>query len=342
MKTEFDFPKVELHCHLDGSFRPETLFELAEQNHVELPWSDPVSYMKWVRIHANSGSVNEYLKMFDDPIRVMQKPEALERLTFELIEDLREDHVCYAEIRFAPQLHTAEGMTQRDAIEAVLCGRKKALEKYSDISIGILACMMCVGPETANWDKNMETVKIAPDYLGKGLVGIDLAGAEGFVPLNNFAPLFEEASRLGVPFTCHAGDSQGPDTVRDAMDFGAVRIGHGHHVYNSPALARKAIEKGITIEVCPTSNIQCLTQPSYEQHPAKNLLMMGLPVTINTDNRTLAGVTLESEYQHCLKEMGFTEKDLVLMNLNAINAAFCSEAEKEPVRKALEQALTQY
>ena len=322
MKTEFDFPKVELHCHLDGSFRPETLFELAEQNHVELPWSDPVSYMKWVRIHANSGSVNEYLKMFDDPIRVMQKPEALERLTFELIEDLREDHVCYAEIRFSPQLHTAEGMTQRDAIEAVLCGRKKALEKYSDISIGILACMMCVGPETANWDKNMETVKIAPDYLGKGLVGIDLAGAEGFVPLKNFAPLFEEASRLGVPFTCHAGDSQGPETVRDALDFGVTRIGHGHHIIYDPDLCQRAIASGITLELCPTSNVQCMSVPSYREHPLKALYRMGMLTTISTDNKTMSHVTLDDEYDHCIHDMGLSEKDMIQMNLNMQMVAF--------------------
>ena len=120
-------------------------------------------------------------------------------------------------------------MTQRQAVEAVLEGRRQGSEARPGIDIGILLCMMCVGPETANWEANAETVETAAEYLGQGVVGIDLAGAEGIVPLRNFAPLFQLAREKRIPFTCHAGDSPGPDTVADALDFGARRIGHGQH-----------------------------------------------------------------------------------------------------------------
>ena len=197
--------------------------------------------------------------------------------------------------------------------------------------------MMCVGPETANWEANRETVELAPEYLSRGVVGVDLAGAEGIVPLKNFAPLFRRAAELGVPFTCHAGDSQGPDTVRHAMDFGAKRIGHGHRIYEDPALCRRAAAEGVTLEICPTSNIQCKTQPSYAAHPAKKLLDMGIGVCINTDNMTLAGVELADEYRHCLSEMGFTPADLVEMDRCAIRASFAPQEVKERILSALDE-----
>ena len=148
------------------------------------------------------------------------------------------------------------------------------------------------------------------------------------VPLRNFHPIFDLARELGLPFTCHAGDSQGPDTVRDALDFGAKRIGHGHHIFDDPTLWQRAIQNGVTLEICPTSNIQCKTQPSYALHPAKKLLDAGLRVCISTDNMTLAAVTLEDEYRHCVADMGFAPDDLRTMARFALDAAFLPEQEK--------------
>lgn len=333
----YSFPKMELHCHLDGSFRPETLYEFASRYSIPMPAESVESYKSLIRRQANAGSVNEYLKMFEDPIKCMQTEEALSRFTYELIEDLAHQGLAYAEIRFAPQLHTASGLSQDEAIQAVLNGRDKAMDTYPQIHVGMIACMMCIGPETVNWEENMQTVISASHFIGKrtGLYAVDLAGAEGIVPLSSFAPLFDRIKELHLPFTCHAGDSQGPQTVKDAMAFGAKRIGHGHHIYFDPALCRQAVKDGVTLEICPTSNVQCMTVPSYEEHPAKNLLDMGLHVTINTDNMFLAGVTLDSEYDHCLNDMGFEYRDLIRMNLNSINAAFCPEEVKRPIREKL-------
>jgi len=335
---KYSFPKIDLHLHLDGSFRTPTIWELAMQQGVEMPAESPEGFEEWMKKCSYSGSVNEFLLMFDVTTQVMQDRDSLIRLTRELIEDIAAQGVVYAEIRFAPQLHTRKGMTQREAIEAVLEGRRQGMEK-TGIDIGIICCMMCVGNETVNWDANMETAMITHEYLDKGVVCIDLAGAEGIVPLSNFAPLFAKAKELGTPIICHAGDSQDWRTVKDAIDMGAQRIGHGHHIYENPALSRYAAEHGIALEICPTSNVQCQTRETYELHPAWNLYSIGIPVTINTDNMTMSRVTLDDEYDHCLKEMGFEYEDLILMNINSAKVSFMKEEKKKEVLAELERCL---
>ncbi|MBR5754589.1 MAG: adenosine deaminase, partial [Erysipelotrichaceae bacterium] len=226
---KYTFPKIDLHLHLDGSFRPETVWELVQEQGVEMIADSLEGYREWIDKCVNSGSVNEYLEAFVAPLAVMQDEKSIARITKELIEDIADQGVAYAEIRFAPQLHVNKGLTQRQAIEAVLEGRRQGMESRPDIKIGIICCLMCQGPETVNWDANMETAQIVHEYLDKGVVCMDLAGAEGFVPLSNFAPLFKVARDHGTPVICHAGDSQDWTTVKDAIDMGAVRIGHGHH-----------------------------------------------------------------------------------------------------------------
>ena len=336
---KYPFPKIDLHLHLDGSFRPETVWQLVQEQGVESPADTPEGYREFIDKCVHSGSVNEYLKAFDAPLLVMQDKESIIRITRELIEDLAKLGLAYAEIRFAPQLHTQKGLSQDDAIEAVLEGRRLGMEAYPEISISIICCMMCVGPETANWDANMETARITHKYLDKGVVAIDLAGAEGIVPLSNFAPLFKVAREFNTPITCHAGDSQDWQTVKDAIEMGATRIGHGHHIYENPELCRYASDHNIALEICPTSNIQCRTRASYPLHPAWNLYSMGIPVTINTDNMTMSRVTLDDEYDHCLKEMGFEYEDLILMNINSVKYSFMKEEEKGKLIARLERYL---
>ena len=337
--SNYNFPKIDLHLHLDGAFRFSTIWELAEKQNVKMPKDTLEEYISYIRYSANCGSVNQYLRMFDDPQKVMQDYESLSRITFELIEDLYHQGLGYAEIRFAPQFHTQKGMSQFVATEAVLEGRKKALEKYPTMHANILACMMSLGPTSVNEKENYETIEVCKKYRNDGLVGIDLAGAEGIVPLSDFAPFFAKAKEASLNMTCHAGDSQGPDTVRDAINFGVTRIGHGHHIYEDQTLCEVAKEKQIALEICPTSNIQCLTEPTYELHPAKKLFDMGIPVTINTDNMTLAGTTLDEEYDHCINQMGFSRKDIIQMNINSIKASFADETTKEEILSKLNEAL---
>ena len=336
---KYAFPKADLHLHLDGSFRPSTIWELVREQGVPMPADSLEGYVEWMKKCSQSDSVNEYLKMFDPPLQVMQDERSLIRVTKELIEDLAKQGLAYAEIRFAPQLHTFKGMSQRQAIEAVLEGRRQGLAENPEIRIGIICCMMCIGTEDLNWDANMETAKITHEYLDKGVVCMDLAGAEGFVPLSKFAPLFKTASDLGTPLICHAGDSQDWHTVKDAIEMGARRIGHGHHVYENPELSRYCADHEIALEICPTSNVQCQTRESYTMHPAYNLYAIGVPVTINTDNMTMAGITLDDEYDHCINEMGFEYEDLILMNMNSIKYSFLKEDEKKEILDRLQKCL---
>lgn len=289
-------PKIELHLHLDGAVPPETMWRMAQEKHVSLPVDTLDEFYAWLVKTADCRDVNTYLARFELPLQLMQDAPGITRITCDVLTTLARQGHIYDELRFAPQLHTRAGLRQQDAIEAVLAGREQALRAFPDYRCGILLCCMCIGPETANMAENLETVRLTQEYLGSGVVGMDLAGAEGIVPLRNFHPIFDLARELGLPFTCHAGDSQGPDTVRDALDFGAKRIGHGHHIFDDPTLWQRAIQNGVTLEICPTSNIQCKTQPSYALHPAKKLLDAGLRVCISTDNMTLAAVTLEDEY----------------------------------------------
>lgn len=335
-------PKINLHLHLDGSFRMDTIWKLAHDQNVQMPAKTIEDYEAFIRKCANAKDVNEYLKMFDTPLKCMQDKASITRITEELIEDLAHQGYIYAEIRFAPQLHTQKGLTQAGATEAVLEGRNNALKKYPKLRIGILTCMMCIGIDTLNQKENMETVEVCKQYLGKGVVGIDLAGAEGFVPLSNFGTLFAKAKEYGLPMTCHAGDSQGPDTVKDAMDFGVTRIGHGHHVYFDQELVERAKENKVLFEICPTSNVQCQTVPSYAKHPMKPLYDQGVLVSVNTDNDTFAGIHITDEYAHCINDMGFTVDDIFQMNINAANAAFVTEEERKELLHILETARKEY
>ena len=331
----YPFPKVDLHLHLDGSMLPETAWELAHERGIAMPADNLEDFRTFIIVTAECRGVNEYLRRFDVPLSILQDKASLSRVTRELIELLATQGLAYAEIRFAPQLHTRKGLTQRDAIEAVLQGMNEGLALCPSISIGILLCAMCVGVETVNEAENLQTAELAKEFLGRGVVGLDLAGAEGIVPLKNFAPVFARARALGVPLTCHAGDSQGPETVQDALDFGTKRSGHGHHIALDLALCARAIRDGVTLEICPTSNIQCETQPSYEAHPLKQLIDMGVSCTINTDNMILSGIDLEQEYDHCLNEMGLSYADLIRCNINSVRASFMDEEKKSSLIEEL-------
>ena len=331
----YPFPKIDLHLHLDGSMLPETAWELARERNIPMPADTLEEFRNFIVLTADCKSVNEYLKRFEMPLSILQDRDSLARVTRELVSLLSAQGLAYAEIRFAPQLHTRKEMAQRDAVEVVLSGLREVLAECPSIQAGILLCAMCIGSEKANEAENLLTVELAKEFLGQGVVGVDLAGAEGIVPLSRFAPVFARASKLGVPFTCHAGDSQGAGTVKAALDFGAKRIGHGHHIVLDRALCARAIRDGVTLEICPTSNIQCQTQPSYEAHPLKRLIQMGIPCTINTDNMILSDISLDQEYDHCIREMGLSYADLIRCNINSARAAFLADAPKAALIEAL-------
>ncbi|MBQ7888683.1 MAG: adenosine deaminase [Erysipelotrichaceae bacterium] len=327
--------KVELHLHLDGSLDMETAYRLAkERNVIDETWTYDQFKTKMM-VPSDNPSLEECLKCFDFPIAIMQDKEALSECTYTLIRNLNELGLIYAEIRFAPQVHCQKGLSQDEVIEAVLDGKKRAEKDFPNIKTGIINCCMTYGNAKINEEANLETIRATKRFLGKGVVAADLAGAEGLCPILDFKPLFDLAKELEVPYTIHAGEAGPASFVKDAMDMGAWRIGHGGHCTEDPEVLQEVIDKGIVLEVCPTSNIQCHCQPSYEEHAIIELFRKGAHVTINSDNMTLSRVNTHSEIDKAMTLMGFSEADIRKMTEYAIQAAFLSDEEKAELMKKI-------
>ncbi len=313
---------VDLHLHLDGSLRPQTVWELAEDRKIALPAENLGELKKLLTAPENCKSLNEYLERFDLPLLVLQDEAALERAAYELVEDLALQGLEYAEIRFAPQLSAKEGLSQDKVTASVIEGMNRALHKYSTIRTALILCCM---RDDKNKRENMETIETAGRYLGKGVAAVDLAGAEGLFKTSCFQELFERAKELNIPFTIHAGEADGPESVWKALEYGAKRIGHGVRAIEDEALMEKLAEEKITLEMCVTSNIQTKTVKDRKSHPIRKFFDRGIHVTVNTDNMTVSDTTLEKEYRLLKEEYGFTEEELEKMNRYALEAAFLKE-----------------
>lgn len=310
---------VELHLHLDGSLRPETVWELAKEQGVELPAksAEEVKYM--MEVPEDCKTLEEYLERFDLPLLVLQKADAIERVTFELVEDLAKEGVEYAELRFAPQFSIKAGLTQDEVVEAAIRGAERGMKMYPQIRVGLILCCM---RGADNEELNMQTVETAKKYLGDVVCAVDIAGAEGLFPTENFAPVFAKVREYGVPMTLHAGEAAGPDSMKTALSFGTKRIGHGVAAINDPELIKRLIDENVTLEVCVTSNYHTKVVPAIRMHPIHKLLEAGVHVTVNSDNRTCSRTTLQKEKEVLKEELGFTDEEIEKMQEYAWEARF--------------------
>ena len=304
--------KVELHLHLDGSIRPSTISEILNINLEEAK--------KLSTIETKCASLKEYLTKFDIPLKIMQTKENLERVAFELAQDLQKDDVIYAEIRFAPNKHLKSGLTLDEVVTAILKGLSQV-----PIKTNLILCMM----RGDSYEQNLKVIKLAKKYLNHGVVAIDLAGSEASYPVNLYQELFEIAQKENIPFTIHAGEADGPLSVINAINLGAKRIGHGVRAIESEKALKLIKEKNITLEVCPKSNLDTNMYEKLSNHPIKKLYDMGLLVTINTDNRTVSNTNLTKSYQDLQEVFSFTKQDFLKMNENALQSAFLKQAEIE-------------
>lgn len=304
--------KVELHLHLDGSIRPSTISEILNINLEEAK--------KLSTIETKCASLKEYLTKFDIPLKIMQTKENLERVAFELAQDLQKDDVIYAEIRFAPNKHLKSGLTLDEVVTAILKGLSQV-----PIKTNLILCMM----RGDSYEQNLKVIKLAKKYLNHGVVAIDLAGSEASYPVNLYQELFEIAQKENIPFTIHAGEADGPLSVINAINLGAKRIGHGVRAIESEKALKLIKEKNITLEVCPKSNLDTNMYEKLSNHPIKKLYDMGLLVTINTDNRTVSNTNLTKSYQDLQEVFSFTKQDFLKMNENALQSAFLKQDEIE-------------
>lgn len=311
--------KIDLHLHLDGSLRPNTVWELAKEQGISLPAASREELVSCLRVPEKCQSLTEYLERFDLPLLVLQKADALERVTYELVEDLAKQGLYYAEIRFAPQLSTKQGLRQAGAVEAAIRGLNRALADYSTIRAGLILCFM---RGEKNRRENEETLETAKRYFGKGVLAVDLAGAEALFKTADYEELFKKTREEGIPCTIHAGEADGPESVRKALEFGAKRLGHGVRAVEDEVLIKQIIREKVTLEVCPISNLHTKLAKSVKDHPIRRLFDRGVRVTVNTDNMTVSNTCLEREYAFLKEYYGFTDMEIETMNEYAREAAF--------------------
>lgn len=325
-------PKAELHQHLDGSVRPETAVELAEA--IGMPLSLEQAHAAMVGPERCADQA-QLLTFFDLPITLLQTAEALERATTELVGDLAADGITYAEIRWAPRLHLQRGLSVATVIEAVATGvaRAAALHDPGPPVIGLIVTAMRSHPPAAN----VELARIAGEF-GPPVVGFDLAGPEAVWPAPPHALAFLTAREEGLALTAHAGEVAGPRRVAEVLDFGVRRVAHGVTAAEDPALLELLRARDITLDLCPTSNVQAGVVPSLAEHPLATLHRAGVSVTISTDDRTVTGTTLTSEMARCATEMGLTDVELSAIALNAFDRAFAPRAAVAPLRDAAARA----
>jgi adenosine deaminase len=311
-------PKTDLHVHLDGSLRIETMLDLAQQRGVRLPADTPEGLRKAMHCGENTGSLVEYLKAFDITLSVMQTEDALFRTAYEVAEDAAKENVRYMELRYAPMLHARNGLRMVPVVEAVLAGLRQA-EKDHGIESRVIIC----GIRNISTDSSIEMARLAVAYKNRGVVAFDLAGAEYDHPAKHHRDAFQLIRNNNLNCTIHAGEAFGPESIAQAIHVcGAHRIGHGCRLREDGDLLHYVNDNRITLEVCPSSNVQTGAVASLAAHPLKLYYDLGVRVTVNTDNRLITDTTVSKELWHCHKEMGLGAPEIARIVLNGFKASF--------------------
>jgi adenosine deaminase len=321
-------PKVLLHEHLDGVLRPQTIIDLArESKYTKLPSEDPQALAEWFHQGANAGSLPEYLKGFSQTIAVMQTEEALERVAYEQVADLKSDGVVYFETRFAPVFHTKKGLTHQRVVSAVLKGLERGRKDFG-IPSRLIICAL------RNMNVSLEMAELAVDFRDHGVVGFDLAGEEGGYPPKKHIEAFHFIQRKNFNITIHAGEGYGKESIWQAIQYcGAHRIGHGTRLIDDIAvadgravkfgdLAQYILDKRIPLEICLNSNVHTGATPSLAEHPFQVLFREKFRVTLNTDNRLMSNTSMTKEFQAAAETFGLTIDDFEKITINSMKSAF--------------------
>ncbi|WP_405973747.1 adenosine deaminase [Streptomyces sp. NBC_00988] len=329
-------PKVLLHDHLDGGLRPGTIVDLArDAGYTGLPETDPDKLGMWFAEAADSGSLERYLETFSHTVAVMQTRDALIRVARECAEDLAEDGVVYAEVRYAPEQHLDGGLSLEEVVEAVNEGFRQgeslARESGRRIRVGALLTAM------RHAARSLEIAELANRYRdlgGGGVVGFDIAGAEAGFPPTRHLDAFEYLKRENNHFTIHAGEAFGLPSIWQALQWcGADRLGHGVRIIDdiqvkedgSVELGRLASyvrDKRIPLELCPSSNLQTGAADSYAEHPIGLLRRLHFRATVNTDNRLMSHTSMSKEFEHLVEAFGYSLDDMQWFSVNAMKSAF--------------------
>ena len=318
---------IDLHCHLDGAITLEIAKALGNLQNIELPAKNDDELLKKLSVPETCESLNDFLQCFGLPLRLLQTKKGISEAVRLVQENAKSQGLIYLEIRFAPQLHLINGLTQEEVILAALDGLKA-----SELHTNLILCLM---RSDHNQDENLETVKLAKKYLVKdeGVVAIDLAGAEALFKTKDFEKEFSLARDYGIPFTIHAGEADGAESVKTALKLGAKRIGHGVRVNEDPELLEYIVKNEIPLEMCPNSNRQTKAVSDMTKYPLQEYLAKGVKVTINTDDPAICRTNLKNEFSYIEKMYGITSDQKKQLLLNAADAAFCSENFKKYLKE---------
>jgi adenosine deaminase len=314
-------PKIDLHRHMEGSLRLETLAEVAREHGVDLPSYDIDELRPYVQFTDDVPDFYNFLSKMELLRRFYSAGEAVRRIAYEAIIDAAHDNIKYLELRVSP---AGKHISPEEVMENVIAAVEQAAIDHS-IQVGVLVTMVReFGVKVAE-----EVLELAVAYKDKGVVGVDLAGHEETHPGTPFADVFLRAREYGLNVTIHAGEVGGADNVREAVELlGAERIGHGVRAIEDQQVIRLLRERNIALEVCPTSNLQTGVTPAFTQHPLRDLYHLAVPVTINTDDPSISDTTLTDEYLVAVESMGFSLHDIKRTILNAASAAFLPPEKK--------------
>jgi len=331
-------PKSDLHVHLDGSLRLETILDVGRSEGVTLPANDVDGLRTAIGCGKNFGSLVEYLRGFEITLKVMQTEQALERIAFELAEDAQRENVRYMEVRYSPMLHTRGGLKLTKVVEAVIDGLRRARDTY-----GIKANVILCGIRNISPRSSYEMAELAVAYKGRGVVGFDLAGAEYDYPAKHHKQAFQLVRDNNINCTIHAGEAYGPESVAQAIHVcGAHRIGHGCRLRENGDLLHYVNDHRIPLECCPSSNAQTGAVPDLASHPLKLYFDLGLRVTINTDNRLITNTSVSKELWLVHTQMGVPFRDIKSMVVAGFKSSFRPFHEKQAALRRVVSELDRY
>ncbi len=327
-------PKAELHNHLDGSLRPETMIELAKTAKYELPVSDPEGLKRYMLV-SDARNLTDYLTRFDITVALLQTPEAIERVAYEMVEDAAQDNLRYLEVRYCPHLSTHGGLSMEEVLLAEHRGLKRG-EKDFGVRTGIINCSLRHYPP----DRSIEIAELSVRSKHLGVVAFDLAGGEAGFPPGVHGAAFDLALAGNLGITVHAGEAYGPASVSEAIRrCHAMRIGHGTRLRENPGLQDFVRDRRILIETNITSNVQTRVVGHPSQHPVRGYFDAGLAVTLCTDSWLMSGVSLSDEYWTAHQNLRFTQEEIYEMILNGFAAAFLPWPERQAMLQRVKQEL---
>lgn len=314
----FTMPKIDLHCHLDGSLPVAYVRERLGSN---IKTED-------LQVRDDCKNLAQYLEKFDLPLQCMQTKEGLKSSAYHFLKGVREDNIVYIEVRFAPLLSVNEHLSCRQVIESVLEGLEEGRRDFG-IQYGLIVCAMRHHSE----DANIKMIQVAREFLGDGVCAADLAGNEAAFPMSLFRNVFSEVKRLGIPFTVHAGECGSVTNIKEAILLGAGRIGHGIAMRGHRDVQQMCARRHVGVEMCPTSNLQTKAIEHMADYPMGEFLDQKVLVTVNTDNRTVSNTSISKELQWVMSNCGRTEEDIQQLMKNGVEVSFASEDVKHQLMK---------